>query len=90
MKRFFLLTVFAFCAFWATAQESGPLDAFAANLASGEVSFKYSFEVKGDIPMKGNGTAALNGDSANPSADLPITSFFWYCLNFFSCTPLMS
>ena len=63
MKRFFLLTVFAFCAFWATAQESGPLDAFAANLASGEVSFKYSFEVKGDIPMKGNGTAALNGDS---------------------------
>ena len=62
MKRFFLLTVFAFCAFWATAQESGPLEGFAANLASGEVSFKYSFEVKGDIPMKGNGTAALNGD----------------------------
>ena len=40
MKRFFLLTVFAFCAFWASAQESGPLEGFAANLASGEVSFK--------------------------------------------------
>ena len=61
MKRFFLLTVAVFCSFWAFAQERGPLDDFAANLASGEVAFKYSFEVKGDIPMKGNGTAALCG-----------------------------
>ena len=63
MKRFFLLTVTVFFACWAFAQEQGPLDDFAANLASGEVSFKYSFEVKGDIPMKGNGTAALYGTS---------------------------
>ena len=61
MKRFFLLTVVVFCSFWAFAQERGPLDDFAANLSSGEVGFKYSFEVKGDIPMKGNGTAALCG-----------------------------
>ena len=63
MKRFFLLTLSVLYALCAFAQEGGPLDAFAANLASGEVYFKYSFEVKGDIPMKGNGTAALCGAS---------------------------
>ena len=35
-------------------------------------------------------SAALNGASAYPSADLPMTSFFWYCLNFLSSTPLIS
>ena len=63
MKRFFLLTVSALYALLAFAQEGGPLEGFAASLASGEVSFKYSFEVKGDIPMTGNGTAALRGAS---------------------------
>lgn len=62
MKRLFLLTVSVLCAFSVSAQEQGVLDAFTGSLASGEVSFKYSFEVKGDIPLKGNGTASLAGD----------------------------
>ena len=40
MKRFFLLTVSALYALLAFAQEGGPLEGFAASLASGEVSFK--------------------------------------------------
>ena len=63
MKRIFLLTLAFLAACAAFAQEQGPLDALSRILASGEVRFKYSFEVKGDIPMKGNGSAALCGEA---------------------------
>ena len=63
MKRLVLLTLSVFCVCAAFAQEQGPLDAIARTLSSGESRFNYSFEVKGDIPMKGNGAAALCGEA---------------------------
>ena len=62
MKRVYLLILAAVCAAGMSAQERGPLGTFAEALASSDVSFRYAYEVRGDIPMKGNGTAALCGD----------------------------
>ena len=61
MKRLFLLTVTLCCAILASAQERGALEDFSGKLSSGTVSFQYTFEVKGDVPMKGNGVAAMRG-----------------------------
>lgn len=61
MKRLVLLCVALFGAWMVQAQ--GPLDTFAGQIASGEVSFKYTFEVQGDVPIKGNGTASLCGNA---------------------------
>ena len=63
MKRL-ILSLWAVLATLASfAQEAGPLDAFAANLSAGEIGFKYDFEVKGDLPLKGAGKAVLSGDA---------------------------
>lgn len=61
MKRVYLLILATVCAAGMSAQERGPLGTFAEALASSDVSFRYAYEVRGDIPMKGNGTAALCG-----------------------------
>ena len=50
-----------FSALLVSAQERGALEDFSGQLAAGTVTFQYSFEVKGDVPMKGNGTAAMRG-----------------------------
>ena len=63
MKRLYLLTLSLLAACVSFAQEQQPLDALSRTLSSGEIRFKYSFEVKGDIPLKGNGTAALCGEA---------------------------
>ena len=59
MKRVVLLIVALLGAWTVLAQDQGVLDAFARTLSSGEVRFKYTFEVKGDLPLKGSGAAAL-------------------------------
>ena len=59
MKRWFLIPLLLLGTLTLHAQ--GPLDAFAGQLASGEVTFKYSFEVQGDVPLKGSGQASLQG-----------------------------
>ena len=69
MKRFFLLTLSLLCATGAFAQERGAFDEFAAALASASVRFQYAFEVKGDVPMTGNGTAALHGAAYHVSGN---------------------
>ena len=69
MKKYLLLILSLLCAVGAFAQDRGSFDAFAATLASKEVSFRYSFEVQGDVPMKGNGTASLCGASYRVSGN---------------------
>lgn len=61
MKKFLLLTFALSLTFLAQAQ--GALEDFAGQLTGGEVSFKYSFEVQGDVPVKGSGTAVLKGNA---------------------------
>ena len=64
MKRIFLtlLAVLA-CALTVRAQDSSALEALAQTLSSGEVRFHYTFEVKGDVPVKGSGAVSLLGDA---------------------------
>ncbi len=63
MKRFLLsLTgALAFCA--AVCAQSSRLDTFSGLLSSRALSFDYSFALQGDIPVKGEGKAAVDGDA---------------------------
>ena len=63
MRRLLTALVALSTFFSAFAQESSPFEAFASSLISGEVSFKYSFKVKSDVPLSGSGTAVLSGSS---------------------------
>lgn len=69
MKKVFLLILSALGATGLWAQERGPVGDFAATLASSDVSFRYAFEVKRDVPMKGNGTASLCGPAYHVSGN---------------------
>lgn len=63
MKKTVLLIAAIFCTWSVLGQEQGVLEAFARTLSSGEVRFKYGFEVKGDLPLKGSGAASLCGNA---------------------------
>lgn len=63
MRRILTFIFAVLACFSASAQERQAFDAFASSLTSGEVSFKYSFKVKADVPLSGNGSAVLSGDS---------------------------
>lgn len=60
MRRFFCLISLLCCTL---ANAAGQISDIASALASGAVSFRYSFEVRSDVPMSGNGTATLLGDA---------------------------
>lgn len=69
MKKLFLLTLSLLCTVGAPAQERGAFDDFAATLAASDVRFQYAFEVRGDVPMTGSGTAALRGAAYHVSGN---------------------
>lgn len=61
MKKLFLLTALLLGCAPVFAQERGAFDEFVADLQQREIHFTYRFEVGGDVPVKGSGTAALCG-----------------------------
>ena len=69
MKKLYLLTVSLLCAAGAFAQERGAFDDFAVALASSDVRFHYAFEVQGEVPVKGSGTAELSGAAYHVSGN---------------------
>lgn len=61
MRSLLNISVFFLLAFQPQMKADGILKTFSQRLSSSRLSFSYEFSTKGDLPLKGKGTALIQG-----------------------------